>query len=157
MGDARDHENDPIAVRDADLIARLAAGEHLGERHDAELARIAASPALASVLRLALATQGPAEALAAGIEQHRAPRVVPFAARPRRRVLPWVAMAATVAGVALLATSVQRDEAPAGGTTVAAQPQASDQIFGGGLEGAIADAGEQPADDDDIFDGEFDS
>src|SRR5690348_8709651 len=103
MVDATDHGNDPIATRDAEIIARLAAAEHLGERHDAELARIAASPELASLLRLALATQEHAEALAAGIAQHRAPRVVPFAARPRRRVLPWVAMAATVAGVALLA------------------------------------------------------
>lgn len=155
MTEARNHANDCIAAGDADLIARLAAGEHLGERHDAELARIAASPQLSSLLRLALATQGPAEELSAGIAAFRAPRVAPFAARPRRRVLPWVAMAATVAGVALLAASLDRADAPSGQPSVAQQP-ADDAIFGEAFEGAIADAGESD-DGDSIFSGEFDS
>jgi hypothetical protein len=146
---------DALAAGDADLIARLAAGEHLGERHEAELARIAASPALSSLLRLALASQGAAEELAAGIAALNAPRVVPFAARPRRRVLPWVAMAATVAGVALLATSLDRADAPSGEPAVA-QQATDDAIFGEAFEGAIADAGESDSGDS-IFSGEFDS
>jgi len=139
---------------DAELIARLAAGEHLGERHDAELARIIASPVLASALRLAIATQEDAEMLARDIARESAPRVVPFVARPRNRALPWVALAATVAGVALLATSIQDAQAPASQPSVAQQPD-DDAIFGQTFEGAIVATDE--ANGDDIFDGEFDS
>lgn len=155
MADERNHQVDALHDGDAEIVARLAAGEHLGERHDAELARIASSPALSSLLKLALATQGPAEQLAAGIATLRAPRVVPFAAPPRRRVLPWVAMAATVAGVALLATSMQRDDTTTAPPAIAQQP-ADDAIFGEAFEGAIADAGETDSADS-IFSGEFDS
>jgi len=155
MADTRIQVNAPLQADDADLIARLAAGEHLGERHDAELARIAATPELASLLRLAIATQGPAEELAAGIAALRAPRVIPFAARPRRRALPWVALAATVAGVALLATSsLQREEAPGAQAGVAQQD--GDRIFGEAFEDSIADSNDA-GDSDDIFTGEFDS
>jgi len=92
---------------DADSLARLAAGEHLGDRHDEVVAALAGSTTHAAALRTALAVAPDAEWLAGELRTgqgrqhaHRSARAIVHA---RSRRWQWAALAASAfLAVALL-------------------------------------------------------
>lgn len=129
----------------ADDVARLAAGETLGQRHDAAVEALAGSSAAFVAFRAAQAA-GDARALESGSATvvalpHRAPTL-----------RPALAMAAGVMGLALVAGLLLRLDAagPAGGAPVASAG-GDDVIFGISYEGDGAIA----ARDEPIFVDEF--
>ena len=130
----------------ADDVARLAAGETLGQRHDAAVEALAGSSAAFAAFRAAQAVAGDARVLQAG-----GATVVPL---PRRApaLRPALAMAAGVMGLALVAGLLLRLDpgAPVGGAPVAAG-DVDDMIFGISYEGEGAIA----ARDEPIFIDEF--
>lgn len=144
---------------DADALARLAAGQHLGPGHDAALSALAGSSLNATALRVALAQADAAQALARGVNG--AEVVALPARRPAPAAVRWLAMAAGVAAVALVGTLALE---PQGGLDTAqpavATASQDDAIFDVSFEGAIVASEEvapaMPAGDD-IFIGEFDS
>jgi hypothetical protein len=140
---------------DADALARLAAGQHVGEGHDAAVAALSRSATDATALRIALEQASAAEALARGL---RGAEVVALA--PRRAAVRWLAMAAGVAAIALVATFVVAPQRGVDAPPAVATATDEDAIFTVSFEGAIAATDEGPAvapAGDDIFSGEFDS
>lgn len=140
---------------DADALARLAAGQHVDEGHDASVAALACSATDATALRVALELAPASEALAHGV---RGADVVTLA--PRRAAVRWLAMAAGVAAVALVATLVVSPQQAADAPTAVATAVEDDAIFTVSFEGSIAASDEAPEAlpaGDDIFSGEFDS
>jgi hypothetical protein len=130
----------------ADDVARLAAGEVLGQRHGAAVEALAGSSAAFAAFHAAQAVAGDARALRAA-----EPSVVQLP-RSAPALRPALAMAAGVMGLALLAGLLLRLEpvvqAPA--PTAAAAP-ADDLIFGVSYEGE----GAIVARDEPIFVDEF--
>src|SRR5687767_14196626 len=111
---------------DAEAVARLAAGEHLGDQHDRVLEQVASSRAGADALAVAFETGPEAETLARALWRERG---VQRAARPRVLPLPWLAAAAAIAfgfTVMLKLTAPDATQSPAPSTPVAAQPTRSD-------------------------------
>lgn len=139
------------SVRDsgvsADDVARLAAGETLGQRHDAAVEALAGSAAAFAAFRAAQAVAGDSHALDAG-----AASVVELPARHAAGVRPALAMAAGVMGLALVAGLLLRvDRAAEVGSAPVAAAEADDIIFGVSYEGEGAIASRDEA----IFVDEF--
>jgi hypothetical protein len=141
------------AARDSGIgaedVARLAAGEHLGARHDAAVEALAGSAPALAAFRAARAVAPVADAIAAG------DRVV--VAFPRQRQdLPRFAMAAGVMAMALSAGLLWRmtpDGAGPAGPAVALD----DRIFSVSYESDTAIAADlgAPRDEEAIFVDEF--
>jgi hypothetical protein len=131
----------------ADDVARLAAGETLGQRHDAAVEALAGSAAALVAFRAAQAVAGDARAFEA-----QASTVVALPVRRAAGLRPALAMAAGVMGLALVAGLLQRLDpgAPTGGAPVAAAG-GDDVIFGVSYEGEGAIASRDEA----IFVDEF--
>ena len=113
---------------DADAVARLAAGEHLGEQHERVLGQLAASRAGSDALAVALEIAPESESLARALWRERG---AGRTARPRALPLPWLAAAAAIAFgftvmLKLTAPAVTQPAAPS--APVAAQPARADTI-----------------------------
>jgi hypothetical protein len=115
----------------ADDVARLAAGETLGQRHAAAVEGLAGSAAAFVAFRAAQAVAGDARALDAA-----ASTVVALPSRRPAALRPALAMAAGVMGLALVAGLLLRLDpgAPAGDAGVASMV-GDDVIFGVSYEG----------------------
>lgn len=143
---------------DADALARLATGQHLGPGHDAALAALAGSALNSTTLRIALAQGDAATALARGV--HGADVVALPARRHAPAAVRWLAMAAGVAAIALVGTLAMSPQSGLDSSQPAvATASDDDAIFTVSFEGSIAATDEAPESTpgDDIFSGEFDS
>jgi hypothetical protein len=149
----------PEGVSEDDIVA-LARGEHLGERHDAVLARVAGSEAGALALAIAREIEPAARALADARYADSA-NISALPARPARR-FAWAspeALAAGVVAVAIAATLAFRAEHPTPHDAVAVNP-AGDMIFGdSSYESDLALASSMESDEapDAVFTDAFDS
>lgn len=93
------------AAPDAEALARVAAGEHLGDGHEAVLMQAASSRAGADALAIALASSDHAAALARSLWLREARVGARHGVESFRRALPlpWLAAAAAIAvGFALM-------------------------------------------------------
>jgi hypothetical protein len=132
----------------ADDVARLAAGEVLGQRHDAAVEALAGSAAALPAYRAVRAIAPDAGALAAG---ERSVVALPTRARPR----PALAMVAGMMGLAVVAGLLWRTGPEPGAAAPTVAQAADDMIFGVSYEadGAMASRGDAP--EDPIFVDEF--
>jgi hypothetical protein len=131
----------------ADDVARLAAGEVLGQRHDAAVEALAGSAAAFTAFQAARAIAPEAARLATG------ERTV--VGMPRRAAAhPALAMAAGVMGLAMVAGLLWRIGPEAGAPAVVAHA-ADDVIFGVSYEADGAMAARDGAAEDPIFVDEF--
>ncbi len=89
---------------DADDVARLLAGEHLGSRHAAAVESLASSTAASSGWRVAASLKDEIAGLTSAL--HEASTVVAFTPRPARvrHFAPWAAAAAIAALAVALST-----------------------------------------------------
>lgn len=113
----------------ADDVARLAAGEALGQRHSAAVEALAGSAAAFAAFRAAQAVAGDARALDRG--------GAPAVELPRRAAVthPALAMAAGVMGLAIVAGLLLRLEPAAQAPVAAVVPAVDDVIFSVSYEG----------------------
>jgi len=137
---------DQGALPDAETLARLAAGEHLGADHDTVLAQVAGSRAAADALAIALATSDNAVALARVLSprEARVDQRPAVAAPSYRRGVPiaWLAAAAAIAvGFALLlnlTAPMQPPTVPVAATSMpSASPEGDAMMRGSFEEGAV--------------------
>jgi hypothetical protein len=130
-----------------DDVARVAAGEKLGHRHDAVVEALAESPAALLAYRALRDSQSQIQALAAGEQV-----VTAMPARGTWR--PGFAMAAGAMGVALLAGLLFRGGPDTGAENAATTAAVDDVIFSVSYEsdGAVAS---NTSGDDPIFIDEF--
>ena len=130
------------AAPDAEALARVAAGEHLGAEHEAVLLQAASSRAGADALAIALATSDNAAALARSLSLREARVGVRHAVASYRRALPlpWLAAAAAIAvGFALMlevGAPVQPSPQPVASDAAPSPPLAADSLMQGSFEPA---------------------
>jgi hypothetical protein len=133
----------------ADDVARLAAGEVLGQRHDAAVEALAGSPAALLAFRAAREVGPEAAALASAGRT-----VVALPARDRT-ARPALAMVAGVMGLAVVAGLLWRAGPEPGVAAPTVAQAADDVIFGVSYEADGAMAARGDATEESIFVDEF--
>jgi hypothetical protein len=133
----------------ADDVARLAAGEVLGQRHDAAVEALAGSPAALLAFRAVRAIGADAATLAS------AGRVVVALPARERAPRPALAMVAGVMGLAVVAGLLWRAGPEPGAAAPIVAQAADDVIFGVSYEADGAMAARGDATEERIFIDEF--